>query len=118
MEGERGGGLKAIGATAMETLGLGFDLASDFRLKFAKKCPDSSDGRLVVLDHSNPRDVVLPAGGGGGGVISNVPECIRCDKGDRIRFKSDVLTFNQVILTYFFVFCFGFVVIVFVIGIE
>lgn len=95
MEGERGGGLKAIGAAAMETLGLGFDLASDFRLKFAKKCPDSSDGRLVVLDHSNPRDVVLPAGGGGGGVISNVPECIRCDKGDRIRFKSDVLTFNQ-----------------------
>lgn len=100
MEAERG----AIGVAAMESLGLGFDLASDFRLKFAKKCPDSSDGRLVVLDHDIYRDVVLPGGSCGGGVIRNVPECIRCDKGDRIRFKSDVLTFNQVILTCFFVF--------------
>lgn len=75
---------------AMEALGSGFDLASDFKLKFAK-------GRVVVLDERNTRDVVVPAGGGGGGVtIRGVSEDIRCDKGDRIRFKSDVLELNQV----------------------
>lgn len=95
MEREGGG----IGVRAMESLGLGFDIASDFRLKFAKKCPDSDDGRLVVLDHYNSRDVVIP--GAAGGVIRNVPHSIRCDKGDRIRFKSDVLTFNQVIHSLF-----------------
>lgn len=93
MERERGG----IGGAAMESLGLGFDIASDFRLKFAKKCPGSVDGRLVVLDHHDSRDVVIPGvAAGGGTVIRNVPHSIRCDKGDRIRFKSDVLTFNQV----------------------
>ncbi|KAM0013675.1 putative MACPF domain-containing protein CAD1/NSL1 [Helianthus debilis subsp. tardiflorus] len=74
---------------AVESLGLGFDLASDFRLRFAKKCPDG--GRLVQLDESSKRDIVLP----GGGTVSGVSEDIRCDKGDRIRFKSDVLEFSK-----------------------
>lgn len=88
-------GVKPIEVIAMESLGLGFDFASDFRLKFVKRCP-GDDGRLVVLDEANKRDVVFP----GGGVIRGVPESIRCGKGDRIRFKSDVLKFNQVTSFY------------------
>lgn len=77
-----------IEVRAMEALGSGFDLASDFKLKFAK-------GRVVALDESNKRDIVIP-GGSGGVTIRCVSEDIRCDKGDRMRFKSDVLELNQV----------------------
>lgn len=81
---------KRIEVKAMEALGCGFDFASDFRLKFVKRCPNG--GRLVILDESNRRNVVIP----GGVTIPDVSENIRCDKGDHIRFKSDVLEFNQV----------------------
>ncbi|KAK2980437.1 hypothetical protein RJ640_013991 [Escallonia rubra] len=86
---------KPIEIIALESLGSGFDLASDFRLKFVKKCPSGgagAGGRLVVLDEADKRDVLVP----GGGTIRGVPEGIRFDKGDRIRLKSDVLEFNQV----------------------
>ncbi|XP_028786060.1 MACPF domain-containing protein At4g24290-like [Neltuma alba] len=73
---------------ALECLGKGFDLTSDFRLKFAKGI---EGGRLVELDEVNKRDILIP----GGATIKGVSEDIRCDKGDRIRFKSDVLEFNQ-----------------------
>ncbi|KAL6582149.1 hypothetical protein OROMI_006163 [Orobanche minor] len=86
---------KPIEVRAIEALGQGFDLASDFRLKFVKRCPcdgdHSSGGSLLLLDNHRRRDVVLP----GGLTIPDVPECIRVDKGDHIRFKSDVLQFNQ-----------------------
>ncbi|KAK3004387.1 hypothetical protein RJ639_018250 [Escallonia herrerae] len=83
---------KPIEIIALESLGSGFDLASDFRLKFVKKCPSGGGGgRLVVLDEADKRDVLVP----GGGTIRGVPEGIRFDKGDRIRLKSDVLEFNQ-----------------------
>uniref|UniRef100_A0A5B6ZBZ1 MACPF domain-containing protein n=1 Tax=Davidia involucrata TaxID=16924 RepID=A0A5B6ZBZ1_DAVIN len=81
---------RPIEIRAMESLGLGFDLASDFRLKFAKGYYQGG-GRLVVIDEVNKRDIVIP----GGVTIRGVSEDIRCDKGDRIRFKSDVLEFNQ-----------------------
>ena len=42
---------------AMEALGKGFDLTSDFRLKFAK-----GTQRLVVGDEFNKRDILIPAG--------------------------------------------------------
>lgn len=80
---------KRIELKAMEALGCGFDFASDFRLRFVKRC--SNGGRLVILDESNRRNVVIP----GGVTIPDVSENIRCDKGDHIRFKSDVLEFNQ-----------------------
>ncbi|BFG15567.1 hypothetical protein CerSpe_018410 [Prunus speciosa] len=83
---------KPIEVRALEALGQGFDLSSDFRLKFSKGL-NGSDGRLVVLNEANKRDIVIPSGGGV--TIHGVPEDIRCDKGDRIRFKSDVLEFNQ-----------------------
>ena len=78
---------------AMEALGKGFDLTSDFRLKFAK-----GTRRLVVVDEFNNRDILIPAGP----TIPAVPLDIRCDKGDRLRFKSDVLEFNQVSLFFLF----------------
>ena len=89
---------KPIGIRAMECLGLGFDLTSDFRLKFAKGVPGE---RLVMLDDRNKRDIVIP----GGLTVPGVSEDIRCDKGDRIRFKSDVLEFNQVkFLKYIYIY--------------
>lgn len=85
----------AVLPNPIECLGKGFDLTSDFRLKFAK----GSGRRLVVVDEGNKRDITVPGtGGGGGATIPNVSEDIRCDKGDRLRFKSDVLQFNQVYL--------------------
>ncbi|CAN1346586.1 MACPF domain-containing protein At1g14780 [Linum perenne] len=78
---------------AIDALGKGFDLSSDFRLKFAK----SAAGRLVLLDDRNKRDIIIPSGGGGAGgvTVPGVSEDVHVDKGDRIRFKSDVLEFNQ-----------------------
>ncbi|KAI4334860.1 hypothetical protein L6164_013568 [Bauhinia variegata] len=74
---------------ALECLGKGFDLTCDFRLKFAKG--GIGGKRLVVLDEVNKRDMLFP----GGATVRGVSEDIRCDKGDRMRFKSDVLEFNQ-----------------------
>lgn len=76
---------------ALECVGKGFDLTSDFRMKFAKGLING--GRLVVVDEVNKRDVMVP----GGVIIPDVSEDIRFDKGDRVRFKSDVLPFNQVL---------------------
>ncbi|KAF9590726.1 hypothetical protein IFM89_037121 [Coptis chinensis] len=48
--------------------------------------------RLVVLDEVDKRDIVIPANDS---VIRGVSKDIRCDKGDQIRFKSNVLELNQ-----------------------
>jgi hypothetical protein len=93
---------KPVEVRAIEALGKGFDLSSDFRLKYAKGM-SSNNERLVLLDETNKRDVVFP----GGLTISNVSEDIRCDKGDRTRYKSDVLEFNQVRFCIFFLFFFS-----------
>lgn len=72
----------------MEALGKGYDVTGDFRLKYAKGT------RLLVLDETNKRDIVFP--GAASFTMKDVSQDIRLDKGDRIRFKSDVLEFNQV----------------------
>lgn len=74
---------------AISAIGLGYDVTSDIRLKH---CKDSSNSSLIELDHTEIHDVVLP----GGFTISGVPKSIKCDKGERIRFKSDILSFQQV----------------------
>ncbi|GJM85011.1 hypothetical protein PR202_ga00738 [Eleusine coracana subsp. coracana] len=79
-----------VGEEVVRALGAGFDLTSDFRLRFAK----ASSRRLVELDDGDRRDVPLP--GGGGAALRGVPRDVVVDKGDRIRFRSDVLEFNQV----------------------
>lgn len=73
---------------ALRSLGLGFDLTCDFRLRFAKGYPW---GRLVELDERNTRDLVFP----GGVSVKGVSRDIGFDKGDRLRYRSDVLEFNQ-----------------------
>lgn len=83
---------KPVEVRALECLGRGFDLTNDFRLKFVKG-NGAGGRRLVVIDDVNSRDMVFPDGA----VVRGVSQNIRCDKGDRIRFKSDVLQFNQVL---------------------
>ncbi|KAK5841166.1 hypothetical protein PVK06_010075 [Gossypium arboreum] len=78
---------KPIEVLAMEALGKGNDITGDFRLKYAKGT------RLLVLDETNKRDIVFP--GAAAFTMKDVSQDIRLDKGDRIRFKSDVLEFNQ-----------------------
>jgi hypothetical protein len=79
-----------VGEEVVRALGAGFDLTSDFRLRFAK----AAARRLVDLDEDACRDVPLPVGGGA--TLRGVPRDVVVDKGDRIRFRSDVLEFNQV----------------------
>ncbi|KAJ4710106.1 Macpf domain-containing protein [Melia azedarach] len=71
---------------AVSCLGKGFDLTSDFKLKYCK-----GKERLVVLNETDKRDIFLP----GFGSIHDVSIDIKGDKGDRTRYQSDILTFNQ-----------------------
>lgn len=75
---------------AVSVIGSGYDLCSDVRLSACKPTPDGS--RLVEIDPNRNRDLVFP----GGVVVSNVSSSIKCDKGERTRFRSDILSFNQV----------------------
>ncbi|ONK55638.1 uncharacterized protein A4U43_UnF560 [Asparagus officinalis] len=74
---------------AINSIGLGYDIASDIRLKFCKS--ESPDPCLIELDSDQAQDIVLP----GGITVPNVPKSIKCDKGERTRFRSDVLSFQQ-----------------------
>ncbi|XP_052187437.1 MACPF domain-containing protein At1g14780 [Diospyros lotus] len=80
------GGHRIIVEKVLGSLGKGFDITSDFRLKYCK-----GQERLVVLDDTARRDLALP----GFGVFEDVSLDIKCDKGDRIRYQSDILSFNQ-----------------------
>lgn len=70
---------------AVAAVGCGYDLAADLRLAYCK------EGRLIEIETAGARDLVLP----GGIVVPDVPKSIRCDKGERTRFRSDVLSFHQ-----------------------
>ncbi|KAI3456236.1 hypothetical protein Pfo_012899 [Paulownia fortunei] len=74
---------------AVSVIGLGYDLTSDIRLSACKPSPSGSG--LIELDRSRNKDLVVP----GNVVVSNVSAAIKCDKGERIRFSSDALSFNQ-----------------------
>ncbi|PIA63829.1 hypothetical protein AQUCO_00201275v1 [Aquilegia coerulea] len=71
---------------ALSCLGKGFDITSDFRLNYCK-----GDGRLVILNETQKSDLVVP----GFKTVENVSVDIKCDKGDRTRYQSDILEFNQ-----------------------
>lgn len=71
----------------INSIGLGYDLTNDLRLKSCKH-----DFKLITIDHDNLRTVELP----GRVSIPNVPKSIKCDKGDRMRLCSDVISFQQV----------------------
>uniref|UniRef100_A0A6N2KUL7 MACPF domain-containing protein n=1 Tax=Salix viminalis TaxID=40686 RepID=A0A6N2KUL7_SALVM len=74
---------------AMSVIGFGYDLTKDIRLSYCK--PDHFGSRLINLDLSRNRELLVP----GGVVVQNVPNGIKCDKGERTRFLSDVLSFKQ-----------------------
>ncbi|TKY59231.1 MACPF domain-containing protein NSL1 [Spatholobus suberectus] len=69
---------------AVRVIGQGYDLCRDIRFSACKS-------RLIEIDRTHTRDLVFPAGV----VVSDVPSSIKCDKGERTRFHSDVLPFNQ-----------------------
>ncbi|XP_022146397.1 MACPF domain-containing protein At1g14780 [Momordica charantia] len=71
---------------ALSSLGKGFDFTSDFRLKYCK-----GEHRLVLLNESQRRDLIVP----GFRAVKDVSVDIKCDRGDRTRYQSDILNFNQ-----------------------
>ncbi|XP_024033124.1 MACPF domain-containing protein At4g24290 [Morus notabilis] len=73
-----------------ELIGRGYDISTDLQLKYYKG-GDSFDSRLIEIDEDDGREIVLP----GGIIISNVSKSIKCDKGERTPFRSDVLSFQQ-----------------------
>ncbi|KAF1895292.1 hypothetical protein Lal_00043938 [Lupinus albus] len=74
---------------AIGSIGRGYDISTDLRLKYCKG--DSINSRLIEIDENDGREVVLA----GGVSIPNVSKSIKCDKGERTRFRSDVLSFQQ-----------------------
>jgi hypothetical protein len=100
---------KAAVEMAIKAIGLGYDLTEDLNLKYCKR--SSAEPRLIVIDDDQVRDLVVP----GRISVRNVPKSIKCDKGERLRFASDVLSFQQVwpitrdsIFLFFIFFIFGF----------
>ncbi|KAH6769411.1 MAC/Perforin domain-containing protein [Perilla frutescens var. frutescens] len=78
--------LRAAAEEAVQCIGLGYDLTLDLRLKYCKK-----QQRLIAIDDGQVRDIAIP----GGILVQNVPKPINCDKGERVRFSPDVLSFQQ-----------------------
>ncbi|KAL3502065.1 hypothetical protein ACH5RR_036514 [Cinchona calisaya] len=71
---------------ALSSLGKGFDITSDFRLKYCK-----GKERLIWLNETDTRELLVP----GFGAFKDVSIDIKCDKGDRTRYQSDILDFSQ-----------------------
>lgn len=71
---------------AIGAIGRGYDITNDLRLSYCK-----GDSRLIELDCDLKHEALLP----GGITVPNVSKAIKCDKGERMRFRSDVLTFQQ-----------------------
>ncbi|XWS34332.1 hypothetical protein CRYUN_Cryun21dG0030500 [Craigia yunnanensis] len=71
---------------AVSSLGRGFDLTSVYQLKYCK-----GKERLILLNETEKREIAIP----GFGAIKDVSVDIKCDKGDRTRYQSDILDFNQ-----------------------
>ncbi|CAO2167785.1 unnamed protein product [Urochloa humidicola] len=82
--------LQSTAEAAIRSIGLGFDVVSDIRIKYCKQ-RGSPDPWLIDLDHGEVQDIVLP----GGLTVAGVTKSIKCDKGERMRFRSDVLSFQQ-----------------------
>ena len=80
---------------AVSVIGFGYDICKDIR--FSSCNSDPSGSRLIELDPTQVRDLILP----GGVILPDVPASIKCDKGERTRFRSDVLSFNQVFFLSF-----------------
>lgn len=82
---------KTAAEKAVAAIGTGYDLTADIRFSGCKPGPSGSS--LIELDRTGSRNLVVP--GGAGVVVPDVSPSIKCDKGERTRFSSDVLSFNQ-----------------------
>nr|XP_018679115.1 PREDICTED: MACPF domain-containing protein At1g14780-like isoform X2 [Musa acuminata subsp. malaccensis] len=71
---------------ALTCLGRGFDVSCDFRPEYCR-----GKERLVVINEDEKRELAVP----GFGLCKDVSVDVKCDKGDRVRYQSDVLEFNQ-----------------------
>lgn len=78
---------------SIASLGKGFDLTSDFRLKYCK----GGDKRLVLINEDQKKQLFVP---GFGTLKQPVSVDIKCDKGELTRHQSDILEFNQVHIYY------------------
>jgi len=79
---------------AIRAIGRGYDVTHDLRLSY---CKGDSNSCLIQLHGGLTQDATLP----GGIIIPSVSKSIKCDKGERMRFRSDVLPFQQVDLRRF-----------------
>lgn len=84
---------KEAAKIAIGSIGRGYDISIDLRLKYCKG--ESIHSRLIEIGEDGGHEIILP----GGISISDVPKSINCDKGERTRFRSDVLSFQQVPLS-------------------
>ncbi|GFY91894.1 MAC/Perforin domain-containing protein [Actinidia rufa] len=75
---------------AVSAIGFGYDLSTDICLSGCKPGP-SGLGLIDEVDRTLTKDLVLP----GGVVVPNVSASIKCDKGELTRFRSDVLSFDE-----------------------
>ncbi|WOK91473.1 MACPF domain-containing protein NSL1 isoform X1 [Canna indica] len=85
----RGEAPEVVAVKAVAAIGCGYDLCYDYSFTYVKPGPDGT--RLIELDGALAHDLVLP----GGVVVPNVPKSIKCDRGARTRFRSDVVSFHQ-----------------------
>ncbi|KAL3522322.1 hypothetical protein ACH5RR_015156 [Cinchona calisaya] len=76
---------------AVAMIGLGYDLTADVPLSLSACKAGPNWSRVIQLDGNLTQELVFP----GGAVVSDVPAAIKCDKGERIRFCSDALDFDQ-----------------------
>jgi hypothetical protein len=90
---------------AVAAIGLGYDLCNDIKLSSCKS--GSSESRLIELDQTRTRDLIVP----GGVVVPHVSTSIKCDKGERTRFRTVVVSFHKVPFFFFFFFFWGNIII-------
>ncbi|KAI4296785.1 hypothetical protein L6164_036710 [Bauhinia variegata] len=74
---------------AVSIIGFGYDVNNDIRFSGCR--PGPSGSRLIELDPNPSRDLVFPDAV----VVPNVPNSIKCYRGERVRFSSDMLSFDQ-----------------------
>ena len=82
---------ETVAKHAIHSLGRGYDILCDLRFS---SCKNANGEPLIEFSDKERQKLVLP----GGLAIENVPSIFKCDKGERTRFRSDVLTFDQVSL--------------------
>lgn len=79
---------ETVAKLAIQALGRGYDITCDLRFS---SCKGANGTSLIELNDEKTQELSLP----GGIVVPNVPTIVKCDKGERTHFRSDILTFDQ-----------------------